>query len=252
MEIYEQEYKKIEKFVLRVARFLLLPKKIDLRGSEHFVADGPNIITGNHIGSYKDVGVLLLIKPRMIYFTANKMLFSSAEASELVLRHLHRHLGSFGGFLHLLLNPFYSYMVHFVSGHVTKVGTIPVDMYGKRGDSIRKCQEYLRKGRAIIALQGRGRVHPRDPNPYIKPFRRGVAIMAYNLYRQDRLSVPVTPLSIFGTHVLWGVPERIRINVGQPMFIKDYWGGSEAETVEKFRSALEGSVTQLFVQSLAW
>lgn len=252
MEIYEQEYKKIEKVVVRLSNLMILPKKIDLRGAENFVKDGPNIITGNHTGNYRDIAVLLLIKPRMIYFTANKMLFNPEEASELVLKHLHRHMGNFGGFLHILLNPFYSFMVRFVSSHAANVGSIPVDLYGKRSDAILKCQDYLRKGRAVIVLQGRGRLGPRDRNPYIKPFRRGAAIMAYNLYNEEKLSVPVTPLSIFGTHVLWGVPGRIRVNVGPPMFIKDYWGRSEAETVARFRSALEGTVSRLFIQSLAW
>jgi 1-acyl-sn-glycerol-3-phosphate acyltransferase len=252
MEIYEQEYKKIEKVVVRLSKLMILPKKIDLRGAENFVKEGPNIITGNHTGNYRDIAVLLLIKPRMIYFTANKMLFNPEEASELVLKHLHRHMGNFGGFLHILLNPFYSFMVRFVSSHAANVGSIPVDLYGRRSDAILKCQDYLRKGRAVIVLQGRGRLDPKDRNPYIKPFRRGAAIMAYNLYNEEKLSVPVTPLSIFGTHVLWGVPGRIRVNVGPPMFIKDYWGRSEAETVARFRSALERTVSRLFIQSLAW
>jgi 1-acyl-sn-glycerol-3-phosphate acyltransferase len=252
METFEQEYKRIEKVVLFLSRLMLFPKKIDLRGTGNFVREGPNIITGNHIGSYKDVAILLLTKPRMIYFTANKMIFSKAEASELVLRHLHRHLGNFGGFLHLILNPFYSFMVDFVSGHVSRVGSIPVDMYGKRSAAIIKCQEYLKKNRAVIALQGRGRVHPHDRNPYIKSFRRGVAIMAYNLYHSEGLSVPVTPLSIFGTHVLWGVPGRIRVNVGPPLFVKNYWGGSEGQVVERFRSAMERAVSGLLLESLKW
>jgi 1-acyl-sn-glycerol-3-phosphate acyltransferase len=252
MEIYEQEFKKIEKVVVRLSKLMILPKKIDLRGAENFVKEGPNIITGNHTGNYRDIAVLLLIKPRMIYFTANKMLFNPEEASELVLKHLHRHMGNFGGFLHILLNPFYSFMVRFVSSHAANVGSIPVDLYGRRSDAILKCQDYLRKGRAVIVLQGRGRLDPKDRNPYIKPFRRGAAIMAYNLYNEEKLSVPVTPLSIFGTHVLWGVPGRIRVNVGPPMFIQDYWSGSEAETVARFRSALESTVSRLFIQSLAW
>lgn len=252
MATYEEEFKRIEKFVLRLSRLFLFPKKIDLRGAENFVKEGPNIITGNHIGSYKDVAVLLLIRPRMIYFTANKMIFNKQEASDLVLRHLHRHMGKFGGFLHIILNPFYSFMVQFVSGHVTKVGSIPVDMYGKRNDAILKCQEYLKKGRALIFLQGRGRVHPKDPNPYIKTFRRGVPIMAYNLYHEEGLSVPVTPLSIFGSHIMWAVPGRIRVNVGQPMYIRDYWGRSEVETVARFRDALERTVSGLLLESLKW
>ncbi len=252
MATYEEEYKRIEKSVLRISRLMIFPKKIELRGAENFVKEGPNVIIGNHIGSYKDVAILLLTKPRMIFFTANKMIFNKAEASELVLRHLHRHLGNFGGFLHIILNPFYSYMVDFVSGHISRVGSIPVDMYGKKNTAILKCQEYLRKGRAVIALQGRGRIHPKDPNPYVKSFRRGVAIMAYNLFREERLSVPVTPLSIFGSHTLWGVPERIRVNVGAPMYVGDYWGGKESETVERFRSALEKRVSGLLLESLKW
>lgn len=252
MGIYEEEFERIRKFVDFVTRLLILPKKVDLRGGENFVREGPNVIIGNHIGSYKDVAILLRTVPRMIYFTANKMIFDRREASELVLRHLHRHMGKFGGFVHLILNPFYSYMVDFVSGHIAKIGSIPVDLYGRKNASIIKCQDYLREGRAVIALQGRGRVHPKDPNPYVKTFRRGVSIMAYNLYKERGFSVPVTPLSIFGTHIMWGVPATIKINVGRPLLIQDYWTGEEVSTVERFRAALERTVSGLFRDSLSW
>jgi 1-acyl-sn-glycerol-3-phosphate acyltransferase len=252
MGTYEEEYKRIEKSIVRISRLLLFPKKIELRGAENFVRKGPNIITGNHIGSYKDVAVLILTKPKMLHFTANKMLFSRAEANELVSRHLHRHMGNLGGFVHLILKPFYSYMVDFVSGHIARIGTIPVDMYGKKSAALLKCQSFLEHDETVIALQGRGRVLPADPNPYVKTFRRGVPIMAYNLYREKGLSVPVTPLSLFGTHIMWGVPGRIRVNVGPPMFVKDYWGGEEADIVERFRSALEKAVSRLFLDSLKW
>ncbi len=249
---FEEEFKRIQKSVNLVTRLFIIPKKIDLRGGENFVREGPNIIVGNHTGSYKDVAILLRTVPRMIYFTANKMIFDKKEASELVLRHLHRHMGKFGGFVHLILNPIYTLVVHFVSGNAAKVGSIPVDIYGSKRESILKCQDYLRKGRAVIALQGRGRVHPKDPNPYVKSFRRGVSIMAYNLFKQDGLSVPVTPMSIFGTHIMWGVPATIKVNVGRPLFIRDYWTGEEISTVEKFRAALEQTVSGLFRESLSW
>lgn len=249
---FEEEFKRIEKSIDRVTRAIIFPKKIDLRGGENFVREGPNIIIGNHIGSYKDVAILLRTVPRMIFFTANKMIFDKKEASELVLRHLHRHMGRFGGFVHLILIPLYSYMVHFVSGHAAKIGSIPVDIYGSKRESILKCQEYLKQDRAIIALQGRGRVLPQDPNPYVKEFRRGVSIMAYNLRRENGLDVPVTPLSLFGTHIMWGVPATIRMNVGPPLYIRDYWTGEEVSTVEAFRSALERTVSGLFRESLSW
>ena len=252
MGSYEEEFERIRKTIRVITRLMLFPKKTEVRGAENFVREGPNIIIGNHIGSYKDVAILLRTVPRMIYFTANQMIFNKQEGSELVLRHLHRHMGKFGGFVHLILNPFYSYMVDFVSGHIAKIGSIPVDLYGKKNESIIKCQDYLREGRAVIALQGRGRVHPKDPNPYVKSFRRGVSIMAYNLYKERGLSVPVTPLSIFGTHIMWGVPATIKVNVGPPLFIQDHWTGEEVSTVEKFRAALERTVTGLFRESLSW
>jgi 1-acyl-sn-glycerol-3-phosphate acyltransferase len=252
MGTYEEEFQSIGKFIDRVTRLFLFPKKVDLRGGENFVREGPNIIIGNHIGAYKDVSILLRNVPRMIYFTANKMIFTREGASELVLRHLHRHMGNFGGFVHILLHPFYTFMVDYVSCHITRIGTIPVDIYGSKRESILKCQDYLRQGRAIIALQGRGRVHPQDPNPYVKSFRRGVSIMAYNLYKEDGFSVPVTPMSVFGTHIMWGVPATIKVNVGRPLFIRDYWTGDEVSTVEKFRAVLEQTVSGLFRDSLSW
>jgi 1-acyl-sn-glycerol-3-phosphate acyltransferase len=252
MATFEEEYKKIERGVRRLSRGTLLFKKIQLRGAENWVREGPNIIVGNHIGSYKDVSLLLLTVPRQIYFTANKMIFSRKEASELVLRHLRRHMGEFGEFIHVILNPLYAFLVRFVSSNIARVGTIPIDIDGSKRDAIRKCQEYLKQGRAIIALQGRGRVHPDDPNPYVKSFRRGVSYMAYNLYHELGLSVPVTPVSFFGTHILWGVPQPILVNVGRPLFIKDFWSASAGQTIEKFRYALETTVSGLLLDSLKW
>ncbi len=252
MATFEEEYRRIEKFIADVTKLFLLPKKIDLRGAGNFVREGPNVIIGNHIGAYKDVSILLRTVPRMIYFTGNKMFFDRQEASELVLRHLRRHMGKFGGFVHLILKPFYSYMVHFVAGHIERIGTIPVDIYGSKRESILRCQDYLRKGRAVIALQGRGRVQPKDPNPYVTGFRRGVSIMAYNLRKESGLDVPVTPLSLFGTHIMWGVPATIKVNVGPPLYIRDHWTGEEKTTVERFRAALERSVSGLFMESLGW
>jgi len=252
MGTYEDEFKSIRWFLGHTTRLMLFPKKTEVRGADHFVREGPNIIVGNHSGSYKDVSVLLQNVPRMIYFTANQMIFTREGASELVSRHLHRHMGRFGGVIHLLLGPFYNFMVDYVSGHIARIGTIPVDIYGSKRASILRCQDYLRKGRAVIALQGRGRVHPKEPNPYVKEFRRGVSIMAYNLFKESGLSVPVTPLSLFGTHIMWGVPATIKVNVGPPLYIKDHWTGEEVSTVEAFRAALQRTVTGLLRESLSW
>jgi len=76
--------------------------------------------------------------------------------------------------------------------------------------------------------------------------------MAYNLYKERGLDGPVTPLSIFGTHIMWGVPATIKVNVGPPLHIRDHWTGEEVSTVEAFRAALERTVAGLFRESLSW
>jgi 1-acyl-sn-glycerol-3-phosphate acyltransferase len=251
MTDFEAEFKRLRRSIKFLSDAALLFKKIEVRGAANFIAEGPNIILGNHIGSYKDVGLLLRIVPRRIFFTANSLIFSREDFSDLVLRHMKRHLKQFGVFIHLILNPYYAYVVNFISRNIASIGTIPVDIYGSKRAAVLKCQDYLKKGRAVIALQGRGRVDPRDRNPYVKEFRGGVSIMAYNLEREG-LPVPVTPLSIFGTHYPWAVPARIRVNVGEPLFIRDFMRRDEQETVDVFRAALQARVAELLVESLGW
>jgi len=247
MASYESELKRLEKGILRLTNLALFPKKIEVRGRENFVLQGPNIIVGNHIGSQKDVGLLFKIVPRPIFFTANKMIFNKGDFSFLVRKHLHRHLKDFGLFLHLLLNPFYALVVNYISSNIARVGSIPVDLDGGRAEAIKMCEAYLRKGRAVIALQGRGRVDPKDANPYVKRFRRGASLMAFDLYQEECVSVPVTPLAMFGTHLPFPVPGTVKVNVGEPMFVKDHMKGAAAETIEAFRNALENRVKSLFL-----
>jgi 1-acyl-sn-glycerol-3-phosphate acyltransferase len=252
MATFEEELEHLRKPVLRLANLALFPKKVVVRGEENWVRQGPNVIVGNHIGSYKDVGLLLRIVPRPIFFTANEEIFHYETFSALVNQHLSRHLRNFAPFVQMLLKPFYIYVVNYISSNIRRVGTVPVSLEGGRLDAVRKCEVLLRQGRAVIALQGRGRVQVRDPNPYVMAFRRGPAVMAHDLYTQDGISVAVTPLSFFGTHLLWGVPAHIRVNVGPPMYIRDHLGVDVAETIKKFRRALQEAVERLLLDSIRW
>jgi 1-acyl-sn-glycerol-3-phosphate acyltransferase len=244
---YESELIRLARPIRRLVNLALFPKKVEVRGARNFVREGPNIIVGNHVGSYKDVGLLLRIVPRPIFFTANKMIFDARDFSFLVRLHLQRHLGGFGPVVHLLLRPFYALAVDFISSHIANVGSIPVDLDGGRAEAVRKCDAYLKEGRAVIALQGRGRIDPKDPNPYVKPFRKGAAVMAWHLFEEEGIDVPVTPLAIFGTHIAFPVPGTIRVNVGEPMFIRDHLAGDASPTIERFRTALEARVKDLFM-----
>ncbi|MDD8031610.1 MAG: lysophospholipid acyltransferase family protein [Acidobacteriota bacterium] len=249
---FEEELINFEKVIQTLSNMALFPKKLVIKGTGNFVLKGPNIIVGNHVGSYKDIAVLFKIIPRPIFFTANKMIFSKEDFSFLVRKHLYRSMKNFGLTIHFLLSPFFNLFIRYVSTNVAKIGTIPVDIYKGRAEALKKCQEYLKSGRAIITLQGRGHFVETDSNPYVSRFKYGAAAMAYNLYEEERLDVPVTPLAIFGTHIPLGVPAKIRVNVGSPMFISDYWiEGHTRQTLVNFSKDLEKTVKRLFVEILA-
>jgi 1-acyl-sn-glycerol-3-phosphate acyltransferase len=247
MATIEEELRRRESLIRGASSFALLGKKIEILGEENFVKGGPNIIIGNHIGTFKDIATLFKIIPRPTFFTANRMIFNKDEFNYLIRRHLKIHLKNFGLLLDLLLSPIKSLIVNYVSTNIAKVGTIPVDIGQGTRVAMEKCKEYLKKGKAIITLQGLGRVMKKNPNPYVGYFKRGASVLSYNLYKEEGISVPVTPIAIFGTQVPFLVPAKIRVKIGEPMYITDYLADEFTETVDKFREALENRVKALFL-----
>jgi len=247
MATFEEELKKREPIIKGASSFALLGKKIEITGKENFVKGGPNIIVGNHIGTFKDIATLFKIIPRQTFFTANRMIFNKDELNYLIRRHLKIHMKNFGLLLDLVLSPLKSLAVNYVSANAAKVGTIPVDLNQGKRMAMEKCQEYLKKGKAIITLQGLGRVIEKNPNPYVGYFKRGASVLSYNMYKEEGISVPVTPIAMLGTQVPFLVPTKIRVKIGEPMYITDYLAGEFAETVDKFREALERRVKALIL-----
>jgi hypothetical protein len=247
MATFEEELKKREPIIKGASSFALLGKKIEITGKENFVKGGPNIIVGNHIGTFKDIATLFKIIPRPTFFTANRMIFNKDELNYLIRRHLKIHMKNVGLLLDLVLSPLKSLVVNYVSANAAKVGTIPVDLNQGKRMAMEKCQEYLKKGKAIITLQGLGRVIEKNPNPYVGYFKRGASVLSYNMYKEEGISVPVTPIAMLGTQVPFLVPTKIRVKIGEPMYITDYLAGEFAETVDKFREALEKRVKTLIL-----
>ena len=185
MATIEEELKKREPIIRGASSFALLGKKIEIMGKENFVKGGPNIIVGNHIGTFKDIAILLKIIPRPTFFTANRMIFNKDELNYLIRRHLKKNLKNFGLLLDLVLSPLKSLVVNYVSANAAKVGTIPVDLSQGKRMTMEKCQEYLKKGKAIITLQGLGRVMEKNPNPYVGYVKRGASVLSYNMYKEE-------------------------------------------------------------------
>lgn len=243
---HETEYRRFLPRIERLCRFGLAGKTIEVIGRENFVRRGPSLLIGNHIGSYRDVATLFLTAGRPLFFNANAQLFTRSELAAVVRKHLKRHMGRTGLFLAFLLKPYVSLFVDYVSSNIARIGSIPVYLLSGKREAVERCQEYMRLGRAVVSLQGRGRVDLRAPNPYIWPFGRGIAFIAYDLLEREGLHVPVTPLAFFGTQVPWLVPATIRLNVGEPMYARDFLGVGRDASVLRFKAALEARVLELF------
>lgn len=248
MATLEEEFQRVRPALDRWACFALLGKKIFAEGTENFIKQGPNIIVGNHIGTFKDAATIYKIVPRSFIFTANRMILDKDELDFLIRKHLKRHFKEVGLLLNALLKPLKVPFINFVTKTAKRIGAIPVDLYSSKRDAILKCQEGVKAGKALITLHGRGRVMKDDLNPYVSPIRRGAAIVSYNLYKNDGLKVPITPLVMFGTHLPLFFPTTIRVKVGEPMYVSDYLGDSFTETIERFRAAIEARVNSLFFQ----
>jgi len=250
MATIEEEFEKLRPVFDKWSKVGLFVNKIDVKGLENFVKKGPTIIIGNHIGTLKDAFTIYKIVPRPFVFTSNKMIFDKDELDFLIRKHLKRHLKGFGLFVNTIIKPIKIPTINFVTQTVKKVGAIPVDLYSSKRDAIMKCQETVKAGKALILLQGRGRVMKSNPNPYVSPVRKGAAVISYNLYTNEGISVPITPLSMFGTHRPLFTPGKIQVRVGKPMYISDYMGGGFDETIERFRSAVEKKINSLFFEIL--
>jgi len=246
MDKQELELMKILPKVNRICSFFLVGKKLEARGISNFPLKGPSLIVGNHAGSFKDIAVIVKIIPRSFFFTANKNLFTKEDVNRLINTHLNRHLKEFGPVVNMALKPLTIPLRNFCANNLERVGTIPVDLLGSKRKAIAKCQEYLAKGRAVILLQGRGRVHPENPHPYINPFRRGPAVLCYNLYKERGISVPVTTVTMVGTHKPWVEPAKVKVQVGEPLYIRDYLTGSFEPTIQSFREAMETQTRKHF------
>lgn len=248
MTRFERNFRAIEPIARRVFRTTLAMKKVVVRGRENFVPEGPTIIIGNHCGNFKDVAALFRAVPRYIQFTGNRMIFDRGSLDFVVRRHLKRHLGGLGLVLNALLLPVRRTVGGVISGNAARIGTIPVNMYGQDGkrESIGTFREYLKEGCALVSLQGRGRVMPADPNPYIRPFGRGISIVACGLEAEEGISVPVTPVAIYGAQQPWIIPGRILVNAGPPLFARDHLDVDFEASVLRFNAALEKAVRALF------
>jgi 1-acyl-sn-glycerol-3-phosphate acyltransferase len=245
MDAFEKDFLLLKPTLMKWVRLALFGKTLQVTGMDNLPMLGPVIIVGNHIGSYKDIGALLQIIPRHIHFTANQEIFTRESFHALIRHHLKRHLKEFGLLFDAAIRPIKVPFVNFMADNIGRVGTIPVDLTGGKTQAFQKCKDFLLEGRALVLLQGKGRIDPRDSHPYMSKFRSGPAVICAEIYRDRGLVIPVVPIVMYGTHMPWVVPGRIKVGVGKPLHITEHMSDDFGLTVSRFRDAMEKSVRVL-------
>ncbi len=243
---FEREITRLQPVIDWLCRISLLGKKIEVTGEHNLIESGPNMIVGNHIGSFKDIAVLFRITSRFLFFTANRMIFNKKDFNTLIRDYLKYSLKEFGLFVDLLLKPWKAPLVDYIARNISKIGTIPVDLYGGKRSAIGYCEDRLRENRAIVLLQGGGKIEKGASNPYMSSVRRGPAVISYSLMREG-FEVPVTPIAMIGTHLPVFVPCTIHVKIGAPMTIKKFMSVDADQTIATFRRAMEKKIRALLV-----
>jgi 1-acyl-sn-glycerol-3-phosphate acyltransferase len=236
------------------AKIFLLFNKSDFKGLENKIPDGPNIIVTNHpaavkemIGPVKDVAIIFSAydtqpNPRQLSFLASDEVFSKKEFVRTINIHLHP-------IFRILLKPLILLFVTYAIPRIKALGAIPVlsSEFGGKRETLERIKECLLDGRAVVFLQSNV-LHQSEIHPYLRKFKKGAALIAYEFHRKYGMNIPVTPISIYGTEGFIRPFRKICVNIGKSMFIKSFLKAKSP--VRSFTFALEERVRDLLEESL--
>jgi len=225
LDAKEKELERLKPVIKALATVSLLGKKIVVQGEENLVKTGPNIIVANH----------------------DKMLFTKEGFNFLIKKYVQRNFGKLGTLFYAICFPLREPFVRLVTNNISKIGTVPVDLYSARLNRnkflFRKWKEYLLDNSAIVVLQGRGAPTKAEKkiNFYMYPFKKGFAVIASLLYKNEKITVPITPIAIIGAQSAWGIPGKIKVNIGRPVYPQE-------NNIEKLKTTIETKVKNLLTE----
>ena len=220
----------------RRAEWMVHTQRVTISGLHHIPCAGGAILASNHI-NWKDIFVLAGVVSRRISFVGTAELVDINVCRKMLERYLLEKLpiSRFMG----ISKKFSNWAANTIVPRICCSGTIPVKRNELNLQFFEAAKEYLRKGKMLLIFpEGRTSKPER-----IRRFKRGMAKVVYDLYREENYEVPVIPAALRGTERFYLPGRRVCVHIARPFFIKDFLCAQEKlvlkEFNEKFREKIQ-------------
>jgi 1-acyl-sn-glycerol-3-phosphate acyltransferase len=182
---------------------------IAIQGEEHLPVQGPVVLAAKHFSRW-DPMVLALVKRRPLRFMTNANQFEGLQ----------------GWF-------------------IERLGAFPVELSRPQLSSLRHTVELLQQGEPLVIFPEGGIVRDR-PLRSLKPGLARLVIQAENSYPEP-LIVPIVPVAICYQPAAQ-FRARVNIQIGSPLYTKDYRQQHDKETAQVLTQALEAALLEQMLQ----
>lgn len=244
--------------------FIPFDHYVTFHGLKNIVREGPNLIIANHPGIGRDVAGVIIAYKRKLHFLTAHYLF---DKDILLKNHIRPVLGPF---FYKLFYPVAVRFSRFLEKTLKEQEMIPInkDYSVTRAEfarnlrsAIEQAKKYLLQGRAVVIFQitynilksiGHRTIINKEPSrfhDYIPRFNPTFGKIAWELYRDHNLDIPVTPIAIHGAEGLNPL-HRMVLNIGKPLKISTCINQQPGhDPVILFTNYLESRIAELLVES---
>ena len=244
--------------------FIPFDRYVEYIGLNNIIKEGPNLIVVNHPGMGRDIAAVLTAYRRQLHFLTAHYLF---DPDILLNTHIKPALGPvFSKILFPVANRFAHYLPKVLKEHemipINKNYDGNLATFARQlRQSIVRAKDYLLQGRAVVIFQitynilksiGRKQIVDKEPSefhPYIPRFNPTFGKIAFELYKEHDLLVPVTPIGIHGAEGLNPFKKMV-ISIGKPLTIAScFHKRDEKDPITRFTNELERQVADLIEKS---
>ena len=216
--------------------------RVQSHGLEKINKRGVALITPNH-SSWKDILFIGGMIRRIVHFVATYRLFDENACHAMLEEDKF-----FGKLAHfpVIREPIYmlNYLLsRFLVSRVPSAGAIPAKLQ-TGGYSLFDAVKSAFHQEKLVCIFPEGR-----SSKEIRRFKLGIAKVLLDYYQETRISVPVYPVGITGTHRIYRPRMRLGFFVGSPIYIKDYLESTDFKTYVSFTNALKEEVVRLVNQN---